>query len=63
MIVLRKISLVRDEHGKYASNDDILHFNTQSSTQWDGFRHFSYQDWPKGSGKRVWVFLSFKVLC
>jgi hypothetical protein len=21
-------------------NDDILSFNTQSSTQWDGFRHF-----------------------
>ncbi len=21
-------------------NDDILTFNTQSSTQWDGFRHF-----------------------
>jgi hypothetical protein len=21
-------------------NDDVVHFNTQSSTQWDGFRHF-----------------------
>lgn len=21
-------------------NDDILHFNTQGSTQWDGFRHY-----------------------
>jgi hypothetical protein len=21
-------------------NDDVLSFNTQSSTQWDGFRHF-----------------------
>ena len=21
-------------------NDDILHFNTQCSTQWDGFRHY-----------------------
>lgn len=21
-------------------NDDEVHFNTQSSTQWDGFRHF-----------------------
>ena len=21
-------------------NDDILHFNTQSSSQWDGFRHY-----------------------
>jgi len=25
-------------------NDDVLHLNTQSSTQWDGFRHFGYQD-------------------
>ncbi|CZT11615.1 uncharacterized protein RAG0_15692 [Rhynchosporium agropyri] len=25
-------------------NDDTLTFNTQSSTQWDGFRHFGYQD-------------------
>ena len=24
-------------------NDDILHFNTQCSTQWDGFRHYGYQ--------------------
>jgi hypothetical protein len=21
-------------------NDDIVHFNTQSSSQWDGFRHY-----------------------
>lgn len=21
-------------------NDDVIHINTQSSTQWDGFRHF-----------------------
>lgn len=26
-----------------AVNDDILTFNTQSSSQWDGFRHFGYQ--------------------
>jgi len=25
-------------------NDDILHINTQSSSQWDGLRHFAYQD-------------------
>ncbi|KAK9452013.1 uncharacterized protein V1518DRAFT_410140 [Limtongia smithiae] len=25
-------------------NDDILTFNTQSSTQWDGFRHYGYQE-------------------
>jgi hypothetical protein len=27
-------------------NDDILHFNTQGSTQWDGFRHYAYTDYP-----------------
>ncbi|CAK7212699.1 hypothetical protein SBRCBS47491_001555 [Sporothrix bragantina] len=26
--------------------DDELSFNTQCSTQWDGFRHFPYKDWP-----------------
>ncbi|SPO06309.1 uncharacterized protein DNG_08998 [Cephalotrichum gorgonifer] len=25
-------------------NDDTLHFNTQSSSQWDGFRHYGYQE-------------------
>ena len=25
-------------------NDDILAFNTQSSSRWDGFRHYAYQD-------------------
>jgi hypothetical protein len=25
-------------------NDDILNFNTQSSSQWDSFRHFAYQE-------------------
>lgn len=25
-------------------NDDSLQFNTQSSSQWDGFRHYGYQD-------------------
>jgi hypothetical protein len=24
-------------------NDDAIHVNTQSSTQWDGFRHYGYQ--------------------
>ncbi|CAI6335331.1 unnamed protein product [Periconia digitata] len=24
-------------------NDDYLHFNTQGSSQWDGFRHYGYQ--------------------
>ena len=31
-------------HGNPNVNDDILHFNTQSSTQWDGFRHFAPRD-------------------
>ncbi|KAF4625648.1 hypothetical protein G7Y89_g12515 [Cudoniella acicularis] len=26
------------------ANDDVLTLNTQSSSQWDGFRHFGYQD-------------------
>ncbi|KAL1892468.1 hypothetical protein Sste5346_006978 [Sporothrix stenoceras] len=26
--------------------DDELSFNTQCSTQWDGFRHFPYKNWP-----------------
>lgn len=25
------------------SNDDVWTFNTQSSSQWDGFRHYAYQ--------------------
>ncbi|KIW08442.1 uncharacterized protein PV09_01345 [Verruconis gallopava] len=25
-------------------NDDVLHFNTQCSTQWDGLRHYGYQE-------------------
>jgi hypothetical protein len=24
-------------------NDDAIYINTQSSTQWDGFRHYGYQ--------------------
>ncbi|WVQ82262.1 hypothetical protein IAT38_004390 [Cryptococcus sp. DSM 104549] len=29
------------------SNDDEVAFNTQSSTQWDGFRHYPYQNYPE----------------
>lgn len=29
-------------------HDDTLHFNTQGSTQWDGFRHVAYQE------QRLW---------
>ncbi|KAL3455432.1 putative cyclase-domain-containing protein [Aspergillus heterothallicus] len=28
-------------------NDDIITFNTQTSTQWDSFRHFAYQEEKK----------------
>ncbi|WOO79099.1 uncharacterized protein LOC62_02G002635 [Vanrija pseudolonga] len=27
--------------------DDKVSFNTQASTQWDGFRHAGYHDWPE----------------
>lgn len=29
--------------GERTVNDDILTFNTQSSSQWDGFRHYGHQ--------------------
>lgn len=31
--------------------DDIWRFNPQASSQWDGFRHFSYD---MGDGSRKW---------
>ncbi|KAL2826247.1 putative cyclase-domain-containing protein [Aspergillus cavernicola] len=31
-------------------NDDVITFNTQTSTQWDSFRHFAYQDEGKFYG-------------
>jgi hypothetical protein len=33
-------------------NDDVLHFNTQCSSQWDGFRHFGYQKAQRYYGDR-----------
>ncbi|KAF2108620.1 putative cyclase-domain-containing protein [Lophiotrema nucula] len=33
-------------------NDDELHVNTQSSSQWDGFRHYGYQKAKKYYGGR-----------
>lgn len=27
--------------------DDRVEFNTQNSSQWDGFRHFPYRNYPK----------------
>lgn len=34
-------------------NDDLLHFNTQCSSQWDGFRHFGYQTPGRYYGDRT----------
>ncbi|KAH8890652.1 hypothetical protein GQ53DRAFT_794672 [Thozetella sp. PMI_491] len=34
-------------------NDDILHFNTQCSSQWDGFRHYGYQKAKRYYGGRT----------
>ena len=31
------------QKGTRVVNDDVWTFNTQSSSQWDGFRHFAYQ--------------------
>ncbi|ERS99300.1 uncharacterized protein SPSK_04418 [Sporothrix schenckii 1099-18] len=34
----------KDAHGRDRTvNDDYLAFNTQGSSQWDGFRHYGYQ--------------------
>ncbi|KAL1842358.1 hypothetical protein VTK73DRAFT_3146 [Phialemonium thermophilum] len=38
--------IVLPEKGVQQHLDDELSFNTQCSTQWDGFRHFSYKNWP-----------------
>lgn len=34
-------------------NDDVLHFNTQCSSQWDGFRHYGYQKAKRYYGGRT----------
>ncbi|KAJ9136896.1 Major facilitator superfamily transporter [Pleurostoma richardsiae] len=43
---------LRNSHGR-TINDDELHFNTQCSTQWDGFRHFGYQGAKRFYGNRT----------
>lgn len=43
----------RNSVAKGHCNDDILTFNTQISTQWDGLRHYPYQDWPE-KGQQVY---------
>jgi len=35
-----EIKVLRENH----AYDDIYHLNTQSGTQWDGFRHFAHKD-------------------
>lgn len=38
-----------------AAHDDTLHFNTQGSTQWDGFRHVGYRKqrlWYNGTTRK-----------
>ncbi|KAF2791664.1 hypothetical protein K505DRAFT_351145 [Melanomma pulvis-pyrius CBS 109.77] len=37
---------------KRTVNDDVLHVNTQSSSQWDGFRHYGYQGAKRYYGGR-----------
>jgi len=36
-----------------SANDDVLHFNTQCSSQWDGFRHYAYQQRRRFYGGRT----------
>lgn len=44
-------------------NDDILSFNTQSSSQWDGFRHYGYQKEKRWyNGRTINDILSSKVM-
>ncbi|TXT07523.1 hypothetical protein VHUM_03243 [Vanrija humicola] len=43
---LRWAALSRSIAKGYA-NDDHLSFNTQCSTQWDGFKHYPYQNYPE----------------
>ncbi|KAF2195866.1 hypothetical protein K469DRAFT_545285 [Zopfia rhizophila CBS 207.26] len=38
---------------KRTVNDDELHINTQSSSQWDGFRHYGYQNAKRYYGGRT----------
>lgn len=44
--------LVHKILSKPTSNDDEVEFNTQATTQWDGFRHYPYQNWP-GEGDKT----------
>jgi kynurenine formamidase len=41
------------QRGQRSVNDDVLHFNTQCSSQWDGFRHYAYQQRRRYYGGRT----------
>jgi len=41
------------QRGEMAVNDDVLHFNTQCGSQWDGFRHYAYQQRRRYYGGRT----------
>jgi kynurenine formamidase len=41
------------QRGERPVNDDVLHFNTQCGSQWDGFRHCAYQQRRKYYGGRT----------
>jgi hypothetical protein len=49
-----KMEIRRHPNGnKRVVNDDFLNINTQSSSQWDGFRHYGYQQAGKFYGGRT----------
>lgn len=41
-------------NAKGYANDDHISFNTQCSTQWDGFKHYPYQNYPE-QGQHVYA--------
>ncbi|KAF2728133.1 hypothetical protein EJ04DRAFT_110396 [Polyplosphaeria fusca] len=48
----KMINRAHPDGRKRIVNDDELHINTQSSSQWDGFRHYGYQKAAKYYGGR-----------
>src|SRR5579871_265449 len=41
------------QKGERMVNDDVLYFNTQCGSQWDGFRHYAYQQRRRYYGGRT----------
>ena len=39
-----RVPVTHNIHKKVHTNDCTVQFNTQVSTQWDGFRHYAYHD-------------------